>query len=59
MKNSILNLGKVLKKSEQVTINGGLRNCRDAISLDGTLCLCIGWVPASSGGYCVVDSNPS
>lgn len=44
---------KTISKTSQKSINGGnSRNtCEQAISLDGKLCLCIGWVP--QGNICV------
>ena len=52
MKKSILNLGKALTNEKQKKINGGLSSCSIAISIDGTLCLCLGWVP-DGNGFCV------
>ncbi|WP_459210104.1 hypothetical protein [Aquimarina rhabdastrellae] len=42
-----------LNKKEQKQINGGFNNpaCANAISLDGTLCLCRDWRPQN--GVCV------
>ncbi|WP_299106578.1 hypothetical protein [uncultured Tenacibaculum sp.] len=51
MKKSILILGKALNKKEQNQINGGNNSCKYAISIDGTLCLCIGWSP-DGNGFC-------
>ncbi|WP_343912956.1 hypothetical protein [Aquimarina litoralis] len=43
---------KAISKASQKSINGGnLSACEQAISLDGTLCLCIGFVP--KGNICV------
>ncbi|AXT58472.1 hypothetical protein J8L88_22640 [Aquimarina sp. MMG015] len=42
-----------IKKNQQKSINGGNGNpaCAQAISIDGTLCLCLGWYPQN--GVCV------
>ena len=40
-----------LSRADQQKINGGNEQCRYAISIDGTLCLCAGWYPDGSG-YC-------
>ena len=46
MKNSILNLGKILNKTEQQTINGGRHYCPD-----GTRAL-VGCVNGKYIGFC-------
>lgn len=55
MLKNILNVNGVqqLGKNEQKTIHGGTNNfsCAQAISFDGTLCLCSGWIPQN--GVCV------
>ncbi|WP_422105633.1 hypothetical protein [Winogradskyella sp.] len=47
-----------LSKSAMKNISGGNSNpqCKYAISLDGTLCLCLGWYPDGSG-FCA-NGNP-
>ncbi|WP_299622432.1 hypothetical protein [uncultured Tenacibaculum sp.] len=57
MKKSISNIGIALDKQQQRQINGGL-GCREAISFDGTACLCVDWTPALNGNYCVYNTNP-
>ncbi len=45
-----------LSKRQQTSIQAGSSpGCAEAISIDGTLCLCLGWVP--QGGVCV-NTNP-
>lgn len=55
MLNKILKVSGVqnLSKNQQTSIKGGNRNlgCAEAISVDGTLCLCLGWQPQN--GVCV------
>ncbi|MBW1296788.1 hypothetical protein [Aquimarina litoralis] len=54
MKNLLKNSNfRTIGKNAQRSINGGTsRNaCEQAISIDRTLCLCIGWIP--QGNICV------
>ncbi|WP_164914187.1 hypothetical protein [Aquimarina sediminis] len=45
-----------LHKNQQRSIKAGSNlGCAQAISSDGTLCLCLGWIP--QGGICV-NTNP-
>ncbi|MCK8522686.1 hypothetical protein M0D21_13965 [Aquimarina sp. D1M17] len=58
MLKNVLNLKgtQKLDKNRQQSINGGSGNgCAQAISIDGTLCLCLGWFPRN--GICV-NGNP-
>jgi hypothetical protein len=42
---------KELTKAQQQRLFGGNNNpqCKYAISIDGTLCLCLGWYPNGTG----------
>jgi len=44
---------KEIQKNQQKSINGGFRNlgCAEGISLNGKLCICLGWYPQN--GVCV------